>query len=52
MTARSRDEVARFFRGLELVPPGLVQVHQWRPDGRLDPDAPASIWCAIGHKTT
>jgi S-adenosyl methyltransferase len=52
MTARSRDEVARFFRGLGLVPPGLVQVHQWRPDGRLDPDAPASVWCAVGHKTT
>jgi hypothetical protein len=28
---RTRDEVARFFAGLELVPPGLVQVHQWRP---------------------
>jgi S-adenosyl methyltransferase len=50
MTARSRDEVARFFSGLELVPPGLVQVHQWRRDGRLEPDAPASIWCAVGRK--
>lgn len=50
MTARSRDEVARFFRGLELVPPGLVQVHQWRPDSATDPDAPASIWCAVGRK--
>jgi len=50
MTARSRDEVARFFCGLELVPPGLVQVHHWRTDGRLDPDAPASIWCAVGRR--
>jgi hypothetical protein len=24
-------EVGRFFAGLELVDPGLVQVHQWRP---------------------
>jgi hypothetical protein len=31
-TLRTRDEVARFFSGLELVPPGLVQVHQWHPD--------------------
>jgi S-adenosyl methyltransferase len=31
-TLRTRDEVARFFAGLEPVPPGLVQVHQWRPD--------------------
>jgi hypothetical protein len=50
MTARSRDEVARFFCGLELVPPGVVQVHEWRPDGPLDPDAPASVWCAVGRK--
>jgi hypothetical protein len=50
MTARSQDEVARFFRGLELVAPGVVQVHQWRPDGPVDPDAPASIWCAVGRK--
>jgi hypothetical protein len=31
-TLRTREQVARFFTGLELVPPGLVQVHQWRPD--------------------
>lgn len=31
-TLRSREQVARFFDGLELVPPGLVQVHAWRPD--------------------
>jgi hypothetical protein len=29
--------VARFFTNLELVEPGLVQVHQWRPDGDVDP---------------
>lgn len=29
---RSRDDVARFFTGLELVPPGLVPVTAWRPD--------------------
>ncbi len=29
---RSHDEVMRFFDGLELVEPGLVQVHLWRPD--------------------
>ena len=30
-TLRTRDEVARFFDGLELVPPGVVYVHAWRP---------------------
>lgn len=50
MTTRSRDDVARFFRTLELLKPGVVQVHQWRPDSPVDPDAPASIWCAVGRK--
>jgi hypothetical protein len=31
-TLRSRPDVARFFADLDLVEPGLVQVHQWRPD--------------------
>src|SRR5262245_15341231 len=30
-TLRTRAEVSRFFEGLELVPPGLVYVHTWRP---------------------
>jgi hypothetical protein len=29
---RTHAEVARFFDGLELVPPGVVYVHTWRPD--------------------
>jgi hypothetical protein len=33
-TLRTREQVARFFAGLELVDPGLVQVHQWRPGHR------------------
>jgi S-adenosyl methyltransferase len=31
-TLRTRADVGRFFTNLELVEPGLVQVHQWRPD--------------------
>jgi S-adenosyl methyltransferase len=31
---RSRGEVSAFFDGLEIVPPGLVNVNDWRPDGR------------------
>jgi hypothetical protein len=30
-TLRTRAEVSRFFDGLDLVPPGLVYVHTWRP---------------------
>jgi O-methyltransferase involved in polyketide biosynthesis len=32
VTVRSYAEVARFFDGLDLVEPGLVQLHRWRAD--------------------
>jgi S-adenosyl methyltransferase len=32
MTMRSRDEIARFFDGFDLVDPGLVWLPLWRPD--------------------
>lgn len=30
---RSRSEIARFFTGFELAEPGLVETHEWRPEG-------------------
>ncbi len=45
-TLRTRDQVAAFFTGLELVEPGLVQVHQWRPDP--DDFAPEGVVSAHG----
>jgi len=48
---RTRDEVARFFTGLELVPPGLVQVHQWHPDpGDSAPDGTVSAHGGVARK--
>lgn len=32
ITLRSRSQVARLVAGLELVPPGLVPITEWRPD--------------------
>ena len=50
-TLRTREQVARFFTGLELVEPGLVQVHQWRPEpGDLAPDGTVSAHGAVGLK--
>jgi S-adenosyl methyltransferase len=50
-TLRSRAEVARFFDGLDLVPPGLVYVHTWRPDaGAAVPADTASAYGAVGRK--
>jgi hypothetical protein len=36
-TLRSHAQIARFFDGLRLVEPGLVQVHRWQP-GSAAPD--------------
>ncbi|MEV7320468.1 SAM-dependent methyltransferase [Streptomyces sp. NPDC093970] len=33
MRLRTIDEANAFFEGLELVEPGIVQVHKWHPDG-------------------
>jgi S-adenosyl methyltransferase len=50
-TLRDRDEILRFFTGLELVEPGLVQVPHWRPDNPGSPDA-GDVWVlgAVGRK--
>jgi S-adenosyl methyltransferase len=49
MHRRTRAEVARFLDGLDLVEPGLVQMHQWRA-GRGDPVAPSSGYALVGRK--
>ena len=49
MRRRSREEVRRFFGGLDLVEPGIVQLHQWRPSGG-EPAAPSSGYGAVGRK--
>jgi SAM-dependent methyltransferase len=50
MTMRSRDEVAEFFDGYELVDPGLVYLLEWRP-GPDDTDRPESVpaWVGVGR---
>jgi S-adenosyl methyltransferase len=48
-TRRSRDEIARFFTGLDLVAPGLVQLPDWRP-AAADLLAPTSGYGAVARK--
>ena len=50
ITARDRAAVARFFDGLELVAPGLVQVSDWRPPGGTEAGFPAAIWAGVAQK--
>jgi hypothetical protein len=50
-TLRTREQVARFFAGLELVDPGLVQVHRWRPGpGDSAPEGTVSAHGAVARK--
>lgn len=51
--ARSHAEVGRFFSGLELIDPGLVLIHHWRPDEGTDTgmtDADVSIYGGVARK--
>ena len=50
ITARTREEVARFFAGMDLVAPGLVRVEQWRPDPGTSDVGESALWCAVGRK--
>jgi len=34
LVTRTRAEIGRFFDGLELLEPGVVEIQRWRPDGR------------------
>jgi len=49
LQVRDSDEFARLaFDGLELVPPGVVLVSEWRPDGSGPRPAPAEVNCYGG----
>jgi ubiquinone/menaquinone biosynthesis C-methylase UbiE len=50
---RTKEQAQRFFDGVELVEPGLVQMHKWHPDqadvGKID-DADIAMYGAVGRK--
>jgi hypothetical protein len=49
MHARDADEFARLaFSGLEIVPPGVVLVSEWRPDSPGPLPTPAEVSCYGG----
>jgi trans-aconitate methyltransferase len=50
-TLRNRAEVTRFFDGLELLEPGVVQVHRWQP-GSAVPDEGEQVagWAGLARK--
>lgn len=53
MFLRTRAEAERFYDGLELVDPGMVQIERWRPSvvrvGKVAPGS-AAMWVGLGRK--
>jgi hypothetical protein len=47
---RSKDEVARFFEGLDLVDPGIVPFQDWRPDGEARTAGAVPGWAGVARK--
>jgi hypothetical protein len=49
-TRRSHEQTLRFFDGMQLVPPGLVQCHRWRPDpGAFGLEENVSAWGGVAR---
>jgi hypothetical protein len=49
---RGRDEFAELFDDLEVVPPGVVPVSEWRsePGEPVPARENVSVWGAVGRK--
>jgi len=45
-TLRTHAEISRFFDGLELLPPGVVQLHHWEP-GAAAPETGQQVPCLL-----
>ena len=47
---RTREVVAQFFDGLEVLEPGVVKVTQWRPESLTEAEGPTSLWGGVARK--
>lgn len=53
MAFRTREQIAAFFAGLDLVPPGISPITEWQPDDPPEartPVAQASMYAAVARK--
>jgi hypothetical protein len=51
VAARTHAEAGRFFAGLDLVEPGVVQVHRWRAGtGDVGSGRNLAIYAGVGRK--
>jgi hypothetical protein len=54
MRLRTHAEAQEFFEGLDLVDPGITQVHKWHPDGTENErirDEDIAMYGAVARKT-
>lgn len=56
VTDRSQAEIAAWFHGLTLAPPGLTGIRDWQPGNFRDPDrsppSPGRFLVGVGRKPT
>jgi hypothetical protein len=51
LTPRTKDQLARFFDGLDLLEPGLVSMSRWRPETIRSGEPPeVAGYSALGRK--
>jgi hypothetical protein len=51
VTFRDRAAAGRFFDGLALADPGLVQASKWRPATGAEAASPAALWAGVARKS-
>jgi SAM-dependent methyltransferase len=49
-TMRDRAAITRFFDGLELLEPGVVQPQHWRPEPSAPGPSQVTAWCGVARK--
>jgi S-adenosyl methyltransferase len=49
-TMRDQAAITRFFDGLELLEPGVVQPQRWRPEPGVAGPPQVTAWCGVARK--
>jgi S-adenosyl methyltransferase len=50
LVLRDHAQVTKFFDGLEIVEPGVVQISKWRPQSDIEAAAAGALWGGVARK--
>jgi O-methyltransferase involved in polyketide biosynthesis len=51
ITPRDHEQVARFFAGLDMLPPGVAPINQWGLSDQINPTVGGLVgYCGVGRK--